>query len=136
MCWCPRYITFLGKGVLSHLKIPLSILDIRAPSLGACTIGVFRYLGILPRSSGLDGLSRLRLYCWCVSSLILFCGQSIRVLLCWVDLEVELLLRGWSLGRGLASFLIWYCICVPVGCCMSSHCMGVSVVSMTMCCLV
>ena len=136
MCWCPRYLVFLGKGVLSRLQMPLSILDFRDPSLGACNIGVFRSLGILPRSSVPDVFSRLLLSCWFVPSLLLFFGMGMREMLCWVDLEVELLLRCWSLCRGLASFLIWYCICVTVGCCISSHCMGVSVVSMTMCCLV
>ena len=133
MCWCPRYLIFLGKGVLSHLQMILSILACWAPSLGACTLGVFRSLGILPRLSGPDGLSSLLLSCWCVPIIILFCGLSMQGLLCWVDLAVGLLLRGWPLGHCLAFFFLWYFICVPVGCCMSFHCMGASVVSMPLC---
>ena len=129
----PWLLFLLGKGVLSHSQIPLSILDFRDPSLDACTLGVFRSLGILPCLSGPDGFSRLLLPCLCVPSLLLFCGLVMRGILCGVIFSVGLLLRGWPLYCGLAYFVLCCSICVPVGCCMCSHRMGVSVMSVPLC---
>ena len=104
-----------------------------APKLGACTLGVSWYLGTWPCLSGPDGLSRLLFSCWCVPIILLFCGLSMRGLLCGVDFAVGLLLNGWPLDCVLASVLLCYCICSPVGCCMCSNRMGTSVVNLPLC---
>ena len=90
------------KSVLSHLQIFLSILDCRAPSLCACTLWVFWYLGILPLSSGPDGLSCLLFF--------LVCAQSSPVL--WNEYVGTAMLGGFS-GWNVAMWLAirsWTCV--------------------------
>ena len=103
MWWCPQIIGFLGRVVLSHLQMLFSILVCQAPSLCACTLGVFLSLGILTRSSGLDGLSHLLLLCGCVPSLLFFC---------WTEYVGTAILGGFS-GCTVAMWLdirLWTCI--------------------------
>ena len=71
MCLFPRYLIFLGMGVLSNLSFPLYILVCLDRSWCACTLGVFQSLGRWTRLFDTYVLSRLLLSCWCGPSLFL-----------------------------------------------------------------